>query len=143
MLKLTFSMIKPDAVKRNLVQEIQNHLTQEELEIVLQKRIHLTTEQAKNFYSEHEGKSFFEDMIKNICAGEVIVQILRGEDAIIKNRHIMGATNPKNADQGTLRQKYGIDIDFNSIHGSDSDDSAEKEMHAFFSEEEIEQFRKT
>lgn len=137
MLELTFSMIKPDAVKRNLTSEIQECLKNSGLTILMHKTIQITEEIAKNFYTEHKDKPFFATMIKNICDGNVVIQILGGEGAILKNRQIMGATNPKDAATGTIRQKYGIDIDFNSVHGSDSEISAERELKIFFSEEEI------
>lgn len=129
----TFSMIKPDATKREgVAEQIQKILEKNNLKIIEQKTITLTKEVAEHFYAEHKERSFFNNMIKNICSGEVIVQILEGENAILKNREIMGATNPKDAKEGTIRNLFGIDIDFNSVHGSDSEISAKRELEIFF-----------
>lgn len=138
-MELTFSIIKPDAVKRNLVPEIQEIFENNGLKIAKQKRILITEDLAKHFYAEHKEKPFFNAMIKNICAGEAVVQILKGENAVMFNRKIMGATNPADAAEGTIRNLYGIDIDFNSVHGSDSKESAERELKIFFTQDEIEE----
>ncbi|MFO1129967.1 MAG: nucleoside-diphosphate kinase [Rickettsiales bacterium] len=129
----TFSMIKPDATKREgVVEQIQAILEANGLKIIEQRKIRLTEEVATEFYAEHKERSFFPDMIKNICSGDVIVQILEGENAVLKNREIMGATNPAAAAEGTIRKMFGLNIDYNSIHGSDSAESAARELAMFF-----------
>ena len=128
----TFSIIKPDATKRNITGEINQIIEQKGLRIVAQKRVQLSEEQAKNFYSIHNDKPFFDDLIKYMTSEPVIVQVLQGDNAINKYREIMGATDPMQAKEGTLRKIYGTSIDKNSVHGSDSLDNATKEINFFF-----------
>jgi nucleoside-diphosphate kinase len=135
--ELTFSMIKPDATKRNLTGKINSCLENAGLKIVAQKMTTLTEAQAKEFYYEHKDKGFFNDLIKNITAGSVVLQVLSGENAIMLNRKIMGATNPEQAEAGTIRKDFAESIDLNSVHGSDSADSARREISFFFSECEV------
>jgi nucleoside-diphosphate kinase len=133
----TFSMLKPDATSRNITGLVNAYLEEGDLEIAAQKMVILTKEQAEQFYAEHKTKAFFPDLIKNITAGSVILQVLKGEDAIKKNREIMGATNPEEAEEGTIRGDLSESIDFNTIHGSDSAASAEREINFFFKKDEI------
>jgi nucleoside-diphosphate kinase len=135
--QLTFSMIKPDAVKRNITGRINSYFEEAGLRIVAQKRVILTPSQAMEFYCEHKDKSFFSSLIENITAGPVILQVLAGPDAIALNRKIMGATNPDAAEPGTIRKDLAISIDLNSVHGSDSLESAGREISFFFSVCEI------
>ena len=127
-LERTFSIIKPDAVKRNLIGEIYSRFEKAGLAIVGARMLKLTGEQAGGFYAEHDGKPFYEDLCSYMMSGPVMVQILEGEDAILKNRKLMGATDPKKADENTIRKMYGLSIDKNSVHGSDSPDNAKKEI---------------
>ncbi len=136
-MQYTFSMIKPDATKRNITGEINSFFEKAGLVIVAQKRIRLTKEQAIAFYYEHKERSFFDGLIEDITCGPVIAQILKGEDAILKNRKIMGATNPEQADEGTIRKVFAESIAANSVHGSDSPEAAEREIAFFFSQLEI------
>lgn len=133
----TFSMIKPDATKRNLIGKINSYLEKEELKIVAQKMIVLTQEQAEDFYQEHKSKGFFDSLIKYITSGPVVLQVLKGENAVLKNREIMGATNPDEAKLGTIRKDYAESIEANSIHGSDNLNSAQREITFFFKRDEI------
>lgn len=133
----TFSMIKPDGTRRNIIGLVNAYLEEEGLQIVAIKRILLTVEQAQEFYAEHKERSFFNDLIKNITAGPVVVQVLSGVDAVARNRQIMGPTNPDDAKEGTIRGDLGESIDCNTIHGSDSLQSAEREIKFFFKPEEI------
>lgn len=137
MLERTFSIIKPDAVKRNLVGEILARFEQNGLKIVAAKMIQLTEADAKGFYAEHDGKGFFETLVTNMTAGPILVQVLEGEDAIAKNREIMGTTDPEKAADGTLRKDFAVSMQQNSVHGSDSVESAQREINYFFSEYEI------
>ena len=136
-MEYTLSIIKPDATKRNLKEEINNMLTESGLKIVAQEEMTLTKEKAEEFYAEHKGKPFYETLVEYMSSGPVIVQVLAGENAILKNREIMGATDPKNAQEDTIRKKYGLSIDHNSVHGSDSVDSAKREIGFFFDYDEI------
>lgn len=136
-IEYTFSIIKPDATERNLVGKINSHLEEVGLQIAAQKMVRLTKEQAEEFYAEHKERPFFDGLIKYMTSAPVVLQVLKGENAISKNREVMGATNPANADNGTIRQIFAIDIEANSIHGSDSAGSAEKEISFFFKKEEI------
>jgi nucleoside-diphosphate kinase len=136
-IEYTFSIIKPDATKRNLTGKINSYLEKEGLEIVAQKMVKLTKEQAENFYEEHKTRPFFTGLIQYMTSAPVILQVLKGENAVSRNREIMGATNPDNASKGTIRKDFGIDIEANSIHGSDSIDSANREISFFFKKEEI------
>ena len=133
----TFSMIKPDATKRNLIGKINSYLENAGLKIVAQKMVVLEESQAKEFYAEHKERSFFSGLITYMTSAPVVLQVLKGENAVTKNREIMGATNPADARPGTVRKDFALDIEANSIHGSDSLDSAKKEINFFFSKEEI------
>jgi len=133
----TFSIIKPDATKRNITGSINKIIEESGLRIIAQKRIHLSIDQAKNFYEVHKDKSFFNDLIEYMTSEPVVVQVLEGENAIIKYRGIMGATNPSEASQGTIRKIHALNIQENSVHGSDSSENAEIETSFFFKEEEI------
>lgn len=133
----TFSIIKPDAMERGLEDEINSCFTEKGLEIVSQKKIKLTKSQAEEFYSEHRERPFFNSLVEYMTSHEVLLQVIAGENAISKNREIMGATNPKDADEGTIRAKYGESIDRNSVHGSDSVESAKREISLFFDYSEI------
>ena len=133
----TFSIIKPDATKRNITGEINQIIEQKGLRIIAQKRVQLSEEQAKNFYSIHNDKPFFDDLIKYMTSEPVIVQVLQGDNAINKYREIMGATNPEKAEVGTIRKKLALNIQENSVHGSDSVENAKNEINFFFNENEI------
>tara|TARA_B100000963_G_scaffold84265_1_gene71892 strand:+ start:26353 stop:26763 length:411 start_codon:yes stop_codon:yes gene_type:complete len=128
----TLSIIKPDAVERNLVQEIKNFLEKNNLIIKESKKIHITKDEASEFYKVHQSKSFFNDLCSYLSSGPIVVMILEGENAIFSYRKLMGATNPKEAENNTIRKLYGISIDKNSVHGSDSKDNAKKEINFFF-----------
>jgi len=136
-IEYTFSIIKPDATERNLVGKINSYLENAGLEIAAQKMVKLTTEQAEEFYAEHKERPFFAGLVKYMTSAPVVLQVLKGQNAIAKNREIMGATNPANADAGTIRKDFAVDIEANSIHGSDSAASAEREISFFFKKEEI------
>ena len=133
----TFSIIKPDATKRNITGSINKIIEENGLRIVAQKRIKLSIGQAKDFYQIHSEKSFFNDLIKYMTSEPVVVQVLSGNDAIEIYRKIMGATNPDNAKEGTIRKIYALNIQENSVHGSDSKENAKKEISFFFKNEEI------
>lgn len=137
MLERTFSIIKPDAVKRNLIGEILSRLEQNGLKVVASKMLFLTRDEAEGFYAEHKGKPFYETLVHNMTAGPIVVQVLEGEDAIAKNRQVMGATDPEKADAGTIRKDFAVSMQQNSVHGSDSPESAAREIGYFFSEIEI------
>ena len=132
----TFSIIKPDATKRNITGSINKVIEDSGLRIIAQKRIKLTTDQAENFYSVHKEKSFFRDLIEYMTSEPVIVQVLSGENCVEKYRSIMGATNPENAENGTIRKLFALNVQENSVHGSDSDDNAQIEANFHFSMEE-------
>ena len=133
----TFSIIKPDATKRNITGSINNLIENSGLRIVGQKRIHLTMNQAKEFYEVHKDRPFFNDLIEYMISEPVIVQILQGDNAISKYREIMGSTNPDVAADGTIRKIHALNIQENSVHGSDSEENAKKEIGFFFNEDEI------
>ena len=133
----TLSIIKPDATKRNITGSINNIIEDSGLRIIAQKRIKLSVSQAKEFYSIHNEKSFFDDLIKYMTSEPVIVQVLEGKDAVLTYRNIMGATDPNNADKGTIRKLHALNVQENSVHGSDSTINAEKEINFFFREDEI------
>ena len=128
----TLSIIKPDAVERNLVEEIKNILKKNNLAIKDIKKIHITKDEASEFYKVHQSKPFYNDLCTYLSSGPIVVMILEGENAVIKYRELMGATNPKDADEKTIRKLYGISIDKNSVHGSDSIENANKEIKFFF-----------
>jgi len=131
-LEQTLSIIKPDAVERNLTDEIKLIFTKNNLHITDNKKIHISKEEAAEFYKVHQSKPFYNDLCEYLSSGPIVVMILEGKDAVVKNRKIMGATDPKNADENTIRKLYGISIDKNSVHGSDSVDNAKKEIEFFF-----------
>ena len=133
----TFSIIKPDAVERNKIGEITAMLESAGLRIVASKRIKLNQEKAAQFYGIHKDKPFFQSLCDFMCSGPIIVQVLEGENAVQKNRDIMGATNPDEAAEGTIRKKYAISLEKNSVHGSDSPENAIIEINHFFSDEDI------
>ncbi len=133
----TFSIIKPDATRRNLTGAINQRFESKGLRVVAQKRIQLSEAQAKAFYAVHAARPFYDDLVKFMISGPVVVQVLEGENAVAKNREIMGATNPANADAGTIRKDFAESIEANSVHGSDSAENAKIEIAFFFSESEI------
>ena len=128
----TLSIIKPDAVERNLENNIKNFFSNNNLRIVDSKKIQITKEEAEEFYKVHQSKPFYNDLCSYLSSGPIVVIILEGQNAISENRRLMGATDPKKAEKGTLRFLYGISIDKNSVHGSDSLDNAKKEIDFFF-----------
>ena len=128
----TLSIIKPDAVERNLVEEIKNIFLKNKLNILESKKIHITKDEASEFYKVHQSKPFYNDLCTYLSSGPIIVMILEGENAVLANRKIMGATDPKDANENTIRKLYGISIDKNSVHGSDSIINAKKEIEFFF-----------
>lgn len=133
----TFSIIKPDATKRNLTGAINKLIEEAGLRIIAQKRILMSEGQAEGFYAEHKERGFFRDLVSFMTSGPVVVQVLEGENAILKYREIMGATNPENAEPGTIRKTFAESIEANSVHGSDKPESAEREIAFFFSDPEI------
>lgn len=133
----TLSIIKPDATTRNITGKINAMIEEAGLKIVAQKMIKLSREQAENFYREHEGKSFFDNLVSFMSSAPVVVQVLQADDAIALYRKIMGATNPAVAEDGTIRKTFALSIDKNSVHGSDSPESAAREINFFFSNIEI------
>ena len=128
----TLSIIKPDAVERNLTEKIKDIFTQNNLKIKDSKKIHITKDEAAEFYKVHQSKPFYNDLCNYLSSGPIVVMVLEGENAIVKNRKIMGATDPKKADKNTIRKLFGISIDKNSVHGSDSKENAKKEINFFF-----------
>ena len=128
----TLSIIKPDAVERNLQDQIKNEFKNKGFEILKEKKIHISKEEAEKFYKVHQSKPFYSDLCAYLSSGPIIVMILEGENAVFANRKLMGATNPKDADENTIRKLYGISIDKNSVHGSDSAENAKKEIEFFF-----------
>ena len=133
----TFSIIKPDATKRNLTGAINAKLEAAGLRIVAQKRIHMTKAQAEKFYEVHAARPFYGELTDFMCSAPVVVQVLEGEDAVATNRRVMGATNPANADAGTIRKEFALSMGENSVHGSDSDENAAIEIAYFFAGTEI------
>ena len=131
-LEQTLSIIKPDAVDRNLQEEIKNLFKNNNFEILKEKKIHILKDEAEKFYKVHEAKPFYNDLCSYLSSGPIIVMILQRENAVLQNRELMGATNPKEAKEGTIRKKYGISIDKNSVHGSDSVENAKIEIEFFF-----------
>ena len=128
----TLSIIKPDAVERNLQEEIKVEFKNNGFEIINEKKIHISKEEAEKFYKVHASKPFYNDLCEYLSSGPIIVMKLQKENAVLENRKLMGATNPQDADDGTLRKKYGISIDKNSVHGSDSVENAKLELDFFF-----------
>ena len=128
----TLSIIKPDAVERNLHEEIKNEFNKNGFEIIKEKKIHLSKQEAEKFYKIHETKPFYNDLCEYLSSGPIIVMTLQKENAVLDNRKLMGATNPKEAEEDTLRKRYGISIDKNSVHGSDSRENAKIEIDFFF-----------
>jgi len=128
----TLSIIKPDAVERNLIENIKSIFTKNNLTIKEDKKIHITKEEAAEFYKVHQSKLFYDDLCAYLSSGPIVVMILEGKNAVVHNRKLMGATDPKNAEENTIRKLYGISIDKNSVHGSDSVDNAKKEINFFF-----------
>ena len=133
----TFSIIKPDATRRNLTGAVTGLLEAAGLRVVASKRIQMTREQAEGFYAVHKERPFFNDLVTFMISGPVVVQVLEGEDAVARNRDVMGATNPAQADEGTIRKTYAESIEANSVHGSDSPENARIEIDFFFTPDEI------
>ena len=128
----TLSIIKPDAVERNLQDEIKSEFINNDFQIVKEKKIHISKQEAEKFYKVHETKPFYNDLCEYLSSGPIVVMALEKENAVLDNRKLMGATNPEQAEEGTLRKKYGISIDKNSVHGSDSIENARIEISFFF-----------
>ena len=133
----TFSMIKPDATERNLVGSITAMIESSGLKVIASRRTKMTPEKAAEFYGVHSDRPFFQSLCDFMCSGPIIVQVLEGENAVKKNREIMGATNPEDAEDGTIRKVYAVSLEKNSVHGSDSPENASIEIAHFFDEEEI------
>ena len=131
-LEQTLSIIKPDAVERNLSDEIKKIFINNDLKIKESKKIHISKDEASEFYKVHQSKPFYNDLCSYLSSGPIVVMILEGENAVLTNRKLMGATNPKDAEENTIRKLYGISIDKNSVHGSDSIENAKKEIEFFF-----------
>lgn len=136
-LERTFSIIKPDATRRNLTGAVNDRLEKAGLRIVAQKRIHMTKAQAEGFYAVHKDRPFFGELVEFMISEPVVVQVLEGENAVAKNREVMGATNPEQAAPGTIRKDFALSIGENSVHGSDSLENAKIEIAHFFKDEEI------
>jgi nucleoside-diphosphate kinase len=136
-LERTFSIIKPDAVRRNLIGKILTVFEEAGLRPVALKRIHMTREQAEGFYAVHKERPFFGELVETMTSGPVVVQVLEGDNAILKNREVMGATNPANAAEGTIRKLYALSVGENSVHGSDAPETAAQEIKYFFKDDEI------
>ena len=134
---MTLSILKPDATQRNLTGKINTKFEDAGLKIVAQKRVQLSEKNAGEFYAVHRERPFYADLLKLITSGPVVVQVLKGENAVAKNREIMGATNPANADAGTIRKEFALSIEANSVHGSDSLENAKNEIAFFFAASEI------
>ena len=133
----TLSIIKPDATKRNLTGLINAKFEKAGLQIIAQKRLHMSELMAQKFYEVHKDRPFYNDLVKFMISGPVIIQVLRGENAVLLNRTVMGATNPTEADEGTIRKEFAESIEANSVHGSDSSDNAMNEISFFFAEIEL------
>tara|TARA_Y100000741_G_C18169479_1_gene524669 strand:+ start:63 stop:464 length:402 start_codon:yes stop_codon:yes gene_type:complete len=132
MIEQTLSIIKPDAVERNLEEKIKSFFETNGLKIVKSKKVKISKEEASEFYKVHQTKPFYNELCNYLSSGPIVVMVLEGENAILKNRELMGATDPTKADEGTLRKMYGISIDKNSVHGSDSNENAKKEIQFYF-----------
>jgi nucleoside-diphosphate kinase len=133
----TLSIIKPDAVEKNQIGSILSFFEEANLKIIALRMVHLSIEDAKKFYSIHQGKPFFDELVEYMSSGPVVIQVLQGKHAISKNREIMGATDPKKAEQGTIRAKFGIDVGRNAVHGSDAVETAKQEIEFFFDSDVI------
>ena len=133
----TFSIIKPDATRRNITGKIISKFEENGLRVVASKRIRMTRAQAEGFYAVHKERPFFAELVEQMIAGPVVVQVLEGEGAILKNREIMGATNPENAAPGTIRKEFALSVGENSVHGSDAPETAAQEIKFFFNDDEI------
>ena len=133
----TLSIIKPDATKRNITGKIITFFEEAGLNIIAQKKIQLTRTQAQEFYAVHSDKPFFQDLVNFMTSGPIIIQVLEGDEAIYRNREIMGATNPEEAKEGTIRKEFALSIEANSVHGSDSEDTAKEEINFFFNDSEL------
>ena len=133
----TLSIIKPDATSRNITGKINSMIEKSGLNIIAQKRIKLTKDIASRFYEVHKDRPFFQDLVSFMVSGPVVVQVLQGENAVVLYRKVMGATNPQEAEAGTIRKEFALSIEANSVHGSDSIENAKKEISFFFSETEI------
>jgi nucleoside-diphosphate kinase len=133
----TLSIIKPDAVSKNVIGQIYDRFERAGLTIVAAKMLHLTRDQAADFYAIHKARPFFNDLVEFMTSGPIMVQVLEGEDAVAKNREVMGATNPKEAVSGTIRAEFAETIDENAVHGSDAPDTAKREIEFFFNPQEI------
>jgi len=133
----TLSIIKPDAVAKNVIGKIYSRFESKGLQIVASKMQHLSQEKAEGFYAEHKERPFFADLVKFMTSGPVVVQVLEGENAIAAHRDLMGATNPKEAEEGTIRADFADSIDANAVHGSDSAESASREISYFFAEDDL------
>ena len=132
MIEQTLSIVKPDAVERNLENRIKSFFKVKNLKILKNKKVHITKEEAAEFYKVHQTKPFYKNLCNYLSSGPIVVMVLEGEGAVFKNRQIMGATDPLKAEEGTLRKMYGLSIDKNSVHGSDSAESAKTEIDFFF-----------
>ena len=132
MIEQTLSIVKPDAVERNLENRIKSFFKEKNLKILKSKKVHITKEEAAEFYKVHQTKPFYKNLCNYLSSGPIVVMVLEGEGAVFKNRQIMGATDPLKAEKGTLRKMYGLSIDKNSVHGSDSSESAKTEIDFFF-----------
>jgi nucleoside-diphosphate kinase len=133
----TFSIIKPDAVARNVIGEIVSRFENNGLQVIASRMLHLSKEQAEGFYAVHAGRPFYNDLVKFMISGPVVVQVLEGENAISKNRELMGATNPAEAAPGTIRADFAKTVDENAVHGSDAPETAAQEIRYFFADEEL------
>ena len=136
-MKLTLSIIKPDAVKRNIIGEINKMIEDKSIKIIGQKMIKLSLEDAQMFYAVHKERAFYHDLCNYMISGPIVVQVLYGKGVVAKYRELMGATNPANADERTIRKSFGVSVEENSVHGSDSDENAKIEIDFFFSDREI------
>ena len=137
MIERTFSILKPDATRRNLTGAINAVIEQAGLKIIAQRRIRMTQDQAQAFYAVHKDRPFYGELVEQMTGGPVVVQVLEGENAIAKYREVMGATNPANADEGTIRKQFALSVGENSVHGSDAPETAQTEIPQFFTEDQI------
>ena len=135
-LEQTLSIIKPDAIERSLQEEIKNDFIKNNFMILKEKKIHISKSEAEEFYKVHETKPFYNDLCEYLSSGPIIVMVLEKENAVTENRKVMGATDPKEAEEGSIRKKFGISIDKNSVHGSDSTENAKKEINFFFKDQQ-------